>query len=163
MRITCLFGIVYRDFPSRLRFHKFQYCSIFKVLWSLPVSRTAHLLYQVKFFLSSTFLIFFEFLFSGNSVPPVPQKCQSNGFFCGAAREMSFSAARCLARQLIYNTTLSAKVNPFFQFFSTYFSPSASGGRRFGGAQDVGALKARRKNGALCLSPRHTSCALLYK
>ena len=123
MRITCLFGIVYRDFPSRLRFHKFQYCSIFKVLRSLPVSRTAHLLYQVKFFLSSTFLIFFEFLFSGNSVPPVPQKCQSNGFFCGAALEMSFSATRCLARQLIYNTTLSAKVNPFFQFFSTYFFP----------------------------------------
>ncbi|MCI7743697.1 hypothetical protein MSS88_02605, partial [bacterium] len=30
---------------------------------------------------------------------------------------------RCLARQLIYNTTLSAKVNPFFQFFSTYFFP----------------------------------------
>ena len=26
------FGIVFRDFPSRLRFHKFQYCSIFKVL-----------------------------------------------------------------------------------------------------------------------------------
>ena len=29
------FGIVYRDFPSRLRFHKFQYCSIFKVLLAL--------------------------------------------------------------------------------------------------------------------------------
>ena len=29
------FGIVFRDFPSRLRFHKFQYCSIFKVLLAL--------------------------------------------------------------------------------------------------------------------------------
>ena len=82
------FGIVYRDFPSRLRFHKFQYCSIFKVLrcleqlvyftssspvcqvlfWnflkqsfqSAAVFRTALLEYHIRFNLSTTFLRFFQ-------------------------------------------------------------------------------------------------------
>ncbi|MGN0644997.1 hypothetical protein, partial [Gemmiger sp.] len=31
-------------------------------------------------FVKHFFDIFFEFLFTGNSVPPAPQKCQSNGF-----------------------------------------------------------------------------------
>ena len=82
------FGIVFRDFPSRLRFHKFQYCSIFKVLrcleqlvyftssspvcqvlfWnflkqsfqSAAVFRTALLEYHIRFNLSTTFLRFFQ-------------------------------------------------------------------------------------------------------
>ena len=84
------FGIVFRDFPSRLRFHKFQYCSIFKVLrclkqlvyftssspvcqvlfWnflkqsfqSAAVFRTALLGYHIRFGLSTTFLIYFSII-----------------------------------------------------------------------------------------------------
>ena len=83
------FGIVYRDFPSRLRFHKFQYCSIFKVLrclkqlvyftssspvcqvlfWnflkqsfqSAAVFRTALLGYHIRFDLSTAFWGFSKF------------------------------------------------------------------------------------------------------
>ena len=83
------FGIVFRDFPSRLRFHKFQYCSIFKVLrclkqlvyftssspvcqvlfWnflkqsfqSAAVFRTALLKYHIRFDLSTAFLRFSKF------------------------------------------------------------------------------------------------------
>ena len=83
------FGIVFRDFPSRLRFHKFQYCSIFKVLrclkqlvystssspfcqvlfWnflkqsfqSATVFRTALLGYHIRFDLSTTFWGFSKF------------------------------------------------------------------------------------------------------
>ena len=83
------FGIVFRDFPSRLRFHKFQYCSIFKVLrclkqlvyftssspvcqvlfWiffkqsfqSATVFRTALLEYHIRFDLSTAFLKFSKF------------------------------------------------------------------------------------------------------
>ena len=83
------FGIVFRDFPSRLRFHKFQYCSIFKVLrclkqldyftssspvcqvlfWnflkqsfqSAAVFRTALLGYHIRFDLSTAFLRFSKF------------------------------------------------------------------------------------------------------
>ena len=82
------FGIVFRDFPSRLRFHKFQYCSIFKVLrclkqlvyftssslvcqvlflkflkqsfQSAAVFRTTLLEYHIRFDLSTTFLKFFQ-------------------------------------------------------------------------------------------------------
>ena len=83
------FGIVFRDFPSRLRFHKFQYCSIFKVLrclkqlvyftssspvcqvlfWnflkqsfqSAAVFRTALLGYHIRFDLSTAFWGFSKF------------------------------------------------------------------------------------------------------
>ena len=46
-------------FQTRSRFHKFQYCSIFKVLCR-PLSRTAHLFYHSEVLLSRTFLKFFR-------------------------------------------------------------------------------------------------------
>ena len=110
------FGIVYRDFPSRLRFHKFQYCSIFKVL--LALFEKAYLLYQRSYFLSSTFFdIFLSF--------PLPLKSFSQVRYpvprCVFAWCIAFiwlSVSCCLARQLIYNTTLSSKVKHFFRFSS---------------------------------------------
>ncbi|MGN0644018.1 hypothetical protein, partial [Gemmiger sp.] len=107
---------------------------------------------------------FFEFLFTGNSCSACAVKMPTQWFFYGAALEMSFSATRCLARQLIYNTTLSAKVNPFFQFFSTYFFPVRIWGPvLWRGTGCGGPARPGEKNGALCLSLRRTSCALLYK
>ena len=109
------FGIVFRDFPSRLRFHKFQYCSIFKVL--LALFEKAYLLYQRSYFLSSTFSdIFLSF--------PLPLKSFSQARYpvprCVFAWYIAFiwlPVSCCLARQLIYNTTLSNKVKHFFRFF----------------------------------------------
>ena len=51
------FGIVYRDFPSRLRFHKFQYCSIFKVLLAL-LSDSSIIISKVVLFVKHFFDIF---------------------------------------------------------------------------------------------------------
>ena len=54
------FGIVYRDFPSRLRFHKFQYCSIFKVLLAL-LSDSSINISKVVLFFKHFFDIFLSF------------------------------------------------------------------------------------------------------
>ena len=51
------FGIVFRDFPSRLRFHKFQYCSIFKVLLAL-LSDSSIIISKVVLFVKHFFDIF---------------------------------------------------------------------------------------------------------
>ena len=53
------FGIVFRDFPSRLRFHKFQYCSIFKVLLAL-LSDSSIIISKVVLFVKHFFRYFFE-------------------------------------------------------------------------------------------------------
>ena len=51
------FGIVFRGFPNpRSRFHKFQFCSIFKVLLRCRVSVTACILYIRNAWLSRGFL-----------------------------------------------------------------------------------------------------------
>ena len=110
------FGIVFRDFPSRLRFHKFQYCSIFKVLLAL-LSDSSIIISKVVLFAKHFFDIFLSF---------------PNAFLKASARTLSGSPLRfcwyiafiwllkscCLARQLIYNTTLSTIVNTFFRFSS---------------------------------------------
>ena len=54
------FGIVYRDFPSRLRFHKFQYCSIFKVLLALRLESSL-IISKVILFVKHFFDIFLSF------------------------------------------------------------------------------------------------------
>ena len=54
------FGIVFRDFPSRLRFHKFQYCSIFKVLLAL-LSDSSIIISKVVLFVKHFFDIFLSF------------------------------------------------------------------------------------------------------
>ena len=51
------FGIVFRDFPSRLRFHKFQYCSIFKVLLAL-LSDSSIIISKVVLFVKHFFDFF---------------------------------------------------------------------------------------------------------
>ena len=111
------FGIVFRDFPSRLRFHKFQYCSIFKVLLAL-LSDSSIIISKVVLFVKHFFRYFFE-----------PSKCL---FLKLSTRTLSGSPLRfcwyiafiwllkscCLARQLIHNTTLLIIVNTFFRFSS---------------------------------------------
>ena len=54
------FGIVFRDFPSRLRFHKFQYCSIFKVLLAL-LSDSSIIISKIVLFVKHFFDIFLSF------------------------------------------------------------------------------------------------------
>ena len=116
------FGIVFRDFPSRLRFHKFQYCSIFKVLLAL-LSDSSIIISKVVLFVKHFFDIFLSF---------------PNAFLKASARTLSGSPLRfcwyiafiwllkscCLARQLIYNTTLLIIVNTFFKISFKFFQTS---------------------------------------
>ena len=109
------FGIVYRDFPSRLRFHKFQYCSIFKVLLAL-LSDSSFIISKVVLFVKHFFDIFLSFLKPFKSSSPARYPVPLCVFaWCIAFIWLSKSC--CLARQLIYNTTLSNNVNTFFRFF----------------------------------------------
>ena len=111
------FGIVYRDFPSRLRFHKFQYCSIFKVLLAL-LSDSSIIISKVVLFVKHFFRYFFEpskRLFqklSTRTLSGSPLR------FCWCIAFIWLLKSCCLARQLIYNTTLSTIVNTFFRFSS---------------------------------------------
>ena len=111
------FGIVFRDFPSRLRFHKFQYCSIFKVLLAL-LSDSSIIISKVVLFVKHFFRYFFELskrLFK--SFPPA--RCPVPPLrFCWYIAFIWPLKSCCLARQLIYNTTLSTIVNTFFRFSS---------------------------------------------
>ena len=107
------FGIVFRDFPSRLRFHKFQYCSIFKVLLAL-LSDSSIIISKVVLFVKHFFRYFFElskhlfFKLSTCTLSGSPLR------FCWYIAFIWLLKSCCLARQLIYNTTLSPKVNTFF-------------------------------------------------
>ena len=114
------FGIVFRDFPSRLRFHKFQYCSIFKVLLAL-LSDSSIIISKVVLFVKHFFRYFFEL--STRTLSGSPLR------FCWYIAFIWLLKSCCLARQLIYNTTLSTIVNTFFQnffqvFSNFFFSPS---------------------------------------
>ena len=110
------FGIVFRDFPSRLRFHKFQYCSIFKVLLAL-LSDSSIIISKVVLFVKHFFDIFL-------SLPNAFQKLSARTLsgsplrFCWCIAFIWLLKSCCLARQLIYNTTLLPKVNTFFRFSS---------------------------------------------
>ncbi len=116
------FGIVYRDFPSRLRFHKFQYCSIFKVLLALLLDSS--IIISKFVFLSSTFLKFFW------SFPNAFLKA----FHPHAVR---FPAAFLLVASLLFGSRRAAVLRdklliiiphfygtlstPFFDFFYNFF------------------------------------------
>ena len=110
------FGIVFRDFPSRLRFHKFQYCSIFKVLLAL-LSDSSIIISKVVLFVKHFFDIFL-------SLPNAflkafhPHAVRFPAAFLLVHRFIWLLKSCCLARQLIYNTTLSTIVNTFFRFSS---------------------------------------------
>ena len=110
------FGIVFRDFPSRLRFHKFQYCSIFKVLLAL-LSDSSIIISKVVLFVKHFFDIFLSF---PNAFLKAfhPHAVRFPAAFCWYIAFIWLLKSCCLARQLIYNTTLLPKVNPFFRFSS---------------------------------------------
>ena len=55
-----LFGIVFRVFPTRSRFHKFQYCSIFKVLCRPPLAGSSFIISHSVPFVKNFFEDFFE-------------------------------------------------------------------------------------------------------
>ena len=67
-----LFGIVFRVFPTRSRFHKFQYCSIFKVLRQPPRG-------QLIYYISSSFFCqaLFEIFLSRPAFRPARCLCDS--------------------------------------------------------------------------------------
>ena len=113
------FGIVFRDFPSRLRFHKFQYCSIFKVL--LLSSRTAYLLYQRSYFMSSTFLIFFQLSERLSKSFPPARRPVSRRVFAGASLLFGLSRAAVLRDSLFIIPHFSLKSTPFFDFLHNFF------------------------------------------
>ena len=99
-------------------------------------SRTAQSLYQRSYFLSSTF--FDIFLSFPNAFLKAfhPHAVRFPAAFLLVHRFIWLLKSCCLARQLIYNTTLLIIVNTFFRFFSKNFfrfliaSKSASGGVR---------------------------------
>ena len=96
-----LFGIVFRVFPTRSRFHKFQYCSIFKVLRRPPCGQ---LIYYISssFFCQALFWDFFE--------PP------------------GLSAGSLSWRQPVYFTPSKIFCQDlFWSFFSSSFSNCSAG------------------------------------
>ena len=113
------FGIVFRDFPSRLRFHKFQYCSIFKVLLAL-LSDSSIIISKVVLFVKHFFDIFLSF---PNTFLKAfhPHAIRFPAAFLLVHRFIWLLKSCCLARQLIYNTTLSPKVNTFFKISFKFF------------------------------------------
>ena len=114
------FGIVFRDFPSRLRFHKFQYCSIFKVLLAL-LSDSSIIISKVVLFVKHFFRYFFELserLFK--SFPParypVP-RC----VFAGTSLLFGFWRAAVLRDSLFIIPHFQPLSTPFFDFFHNFF------------------------------------------
>ena len=97
-----LFGIVFRVFPTRSRFHKFQYCSIFKVLCRPPLA-------------GSSFII-------SHSVPFV------KNFFEDFFEPLGLSADRCRFRDSLFILLHSRSfVKTFFEVFFCRFRRSFSG------------------------------------
>ena len=90
-----LFGIVFRVFPTRSRFHKFQYCSIFKVLRQPPRG-------QLIYYISSSFF------------------CQA--LFEIFLSRPAFRPARCLGDSLFILLHPRSFVKTFFEVFSSSFS-----------------------------------------
>ena len=114
------FGIVFRDFPSRLRFHKFQYCSIFKVLLAL-LSDSSIIISKVVLFVKHFFRYFFEFserLFK--SFPPA--RCPvPRCVFAGTSLLFGFWRAAVLRDSLFIIPHFRLKSTPFFDFFYNFF------------------------------------------
>ena len=114
------FGIVFRDFPSRLRFHKFQYCSIFKVLLAL-LSDSSIIISKVVLFVKHFFRYFFELsecLFK-SFLParcPVP-RC----VFAGTSLLFGFWRAAVLRDSLFIIPHFQPLSTPFFDFLHNFF------------------------------------------
>ena len=101
------FGIDYRGFPNpRSRFHKFQFCSIFKVLLCCRVSVTACILYIRNAWLSRGFLKVFWRISSSKNI-----------------YRLLWSAFRGVsaARQLDYYSNVYDFCQGLFLIFSTNF------------------------------------------
>ena len=113
------FGIVFRDFPSRLRFHKFQYCSIFKVLLAL-LSDSSIIISKVVLFVKHFFRYFFELsehLFK--SFPPA--RCPvPRCVFTGTSLLFGFWRAAVLRDSLFIIPHFRLKSTPFFYFFYNF-------------------------------------------
>ena len=101
------FGIDYREFPNpRSRFHKFQFCSIFKVLLRCRVSVTACILYIRNAWLSRGFLkVFWRISSSKNA-----HKLLIEGLATASA-----------AGQLAYYSNVYDYCQGLFLIFSTNF------------------------------------------
>ena len=105
-----------RGFPPTIRFHKFQFCSIFKVLLAVRISRDSLFIISREVpFVKNFFEIFFE-VFSGTEVPEKPSK----------AVVMRLSAAFRVALAPDSLTIIPPGkhfVNTFFHFFDKFFAP----------------------------------------
>ena len=114
------FGIVFRDFPSRLRFHKFQYCSIFKVLLAL-LSDSSIIISKVVLFVKHFFRYFFELskrLFK--SFPPA--RCPvPRCVFAGTSLLFGFWRVAVLRDSLFIIPHFRLKSTPFFDFLHNFF------------------------------------------
>ena len=114
------FGIVFRDFPSRLRFHKFQYCSIFKVLLAL-LSDSSIIISKVVLFVKHFFRYFFELskrLFK--SFPPARYPVPRH-VFAGTSLLFGFRRAAVLRDSLFIIPHFRLKSTPFSKFLSSFF------------------------------------------
>ena len=114
------FGIVFRDFPSRLRFHKFQYCSIFKVLLAL-LSDSSIIISKVVLFVKHFFRYFFELskrLFK--SFPPA-RRPVPRCVFAGTSLLFGFWRAAVLRDSLFIIPHFQPLSTPFFDFLHNFF------------------------------------------
>ena len=114
------FGIVFRDFPSRLRFHKFQYCSIFKVLLAL-LSDSSIIISKVVLFVKHFFDIFL-------SLPNAflktfhPHAVRFPAAFLLVHRfYLAFRRAAVLRDSLFIIPHFYLKSTPFSKFLSSFF------------------------------------------
>ncbi len=97
-----------------IRFHKFQFCSIFKVLLAVRISRDSLFIISQKFLFVKNFFEIFE-VFSQSLAPRKALKGCCYAVFSGFP-------CRSRAGQLDYNTTGETLCQHFFSFFSTNFS-----------------------------------------
>ena len=113
------FGIVYRDFPSRLRFHKFQYCSIFKVLPAL-LSDSSIIISKVVLFVKHFFDIFLSF---PNAFLKASARTLSGSplRFCWYIALFGFWRAAVLRDSLFIIPHFQPLSTPFFDFFYNFF------------------------------------------
>ena len=114
------FGIVYRDFPSRLRFHKFQYCSIFKVLLAL-LSDSSIIISKVVLFVKHFFDIFLSFPNAFlKAFHPHAIRFPA-AFFAGTSLLFGFWRAAVLRDSLFIIPHFQPLSTPFFDFLHNFF------------------------------------------
>ena len=114
------FGIVFRDFPSRLRFHKFQYCSIFKVLLAL-LSDSSIIISKVVLFVKHFFDIFLSFPNAFlKAFHPHAVRFPA-AFFAGTSLLFGFWRAAVLRDSLFIIPHFQPLSIPFFGFLHNFF------------------------------------------